>query len=116
MSAKYRASGETIPYKATADIAEGAIVCIGSLVGITKMPIKKGEVGEICTVGTFEDAPKNGSGGINAGQIVYVNPANGKIYSASASGYIACGYALADAASTATVCDIYLVPTGNAGA
>lgn len=116
MSAIYRTSGETIPYKATADIAEGQIVCIGALVGITKMPIKKGKIGEICTVGTFEDAPKNGSGEITAGQIVYVNPANGKIYSASASGYIACGYALADAASTATVCDIYLVPTGKAGA
>ncbi len=117
MSAIYRTSGETIPYKAAAaDIAEGVIVCIGSLVGITQMPIKKGETGAICTVGTFEEVPKNGSGSISAGQIVYVNPANGKIYAASASGYIACGYALADAASTATVCDIYLVPTGNAKA
>lgn len=116
MSAIYRTSGETIPYKAAADIAEGAIVCIGSLVGITKMPIKRGETGAICTVGTFEEVPKNGSGAITAGQIVYVNPANGKIYAASATGYIACGYALANAASTATVCDIYLVPTGQAGA
>lgn len=116
MTAIFRSSGEMIPYTATADTTEGAVICVGALVGITKFPIKKGETGAICTVGTFEGVPKNGSGAITAGQIVYVNPANGKIYSASAAGYIACGYALTEAASTATTCNIYLVPTGTAKA
>ena len=116
MAAIYRSTGAEIPYTATADITEGLVICVGALVGITKMPIKKGETGAICTVGTFESVQKNGSGAISAGQIVYVNPSNGKIYASSASGYIACGYALTDAASTATECDIFLTPTGNAKA
>lgn len=116
MTAIYRTSGDAIPYAPTTDTDEGTIVCVGSLVGITKFPIKQGETGAICTRGTFEGVLKNGSGALTAGQIVYVNPSNGKIYSASASGYIPCGYALADAASSATTCDVYLTPTGNAKA
>ena len=103
----------TLEYTAASDIAAGTLVAVGALVGIADTAIANGAKGTLRLVGTCKNVTKNGSGALMAGQVVYFNPANSKIYAASAEGYIPCGYALAAAGSSATSCDILLVPGAN---
>lgn len=111
MSAIYRQSGEYVEYTPVSNLEVGSLVCIGSLVGINKAPIPANQRGVIATRGIFEGVAKyNVSNALTAGQIVYANPSNGKIYNAPSAGYIACGYALKAAGATDAVCDILLTP------
>jgi len=111
MSAIYRQSGEYIEYTPVSDLAVGTLVAVGSIVGINKSPIAAGTRGVIATRGVFEGVAKyNVANALTAGQIVYANPSNGKIYGTSAAGYIACGYALKAAGATDAACDILLTP------
>lgn len=111
MSAIYRQSGEYIEYTPASDLAVGTLVAVGSIVGINKAPIAAGTRGVIATRGVFEGVAKyNVGNSITAGNIVFMNPANGKIYNTQAAGYIACGYALKDAEATADSVDILLCP------
>ena len=108
----YRKSGEILNHTPTSTIAAGNLVVMGALVGIAPFEIQAGKTGVFYTHGVFENVPKHGTANaLTSGQVVYVNPSNGKIYNASASGYIPCGYALEPAAATATTCKIYLVPS-----
>lgn len=117
MTAIYRLSGDAVPYTpSSAAVDAGAIVVQGALVGITKHKIEKDQLGTLFTSGIFEGVPKNGSGALTVGQIVYVNPSNGKIYASSAATYIPCGYAIKAAASADTTCTIMLCPGVNAAA
>lgn len=107
----YRKSGEILNITPTSNIDAGSLFVMGALVGITPSAIASGKTGTMYTHGVFENVPKHGtSNTLTAGQVVYVNPSNGKIYGASATGYIPCGYALEAATATSTTCKIYLVP------
>ena len=117
MSAIYRQSGEYIEYTPVSDLAVGTLVAVGSIVGINKAPIAAGTRGVIATRGVFEGVAKyNVGNSITAGNIVFMNPSNGKIYNASATGYILCGYAVGAATASATTCTIYLTPSCTAAA
>lgn len=109
MTAIFRQSGDVLDYKPSFDVSAGVIVVQGSLVGITKREIKKDTLGSVTTKGRFDDVAK-AAGALTVGQIVYVNPSDGKIYNAAATGYIACGYATAAAASANTTCSVFITP------
>ena len=103
----------TLEYTAASDIAAGTLVSVGALVGVADKAIANGTTGSLRLVGACEGVTKNGSGAITKGQVVYFNPTNSKVYAAAAEGYIPCGYALADAGSSATSCDILLANGAN---
>jgi predicted RecA/RadA family phage recombinase len=46
--------GDTIDHTPTADVAAGAVVVQGNLVGVAKQPIKAGELGALAVVGVFD--------------------------------------------------------------
>ena len=107
------AAVSTLEYTAAADISAGALVAVGALVGIADKAIANAATGTLRLSGVCKGVAKNGSGALTQGQVVYCNPANGKIYAAAAETYIACGYALVAAGSSATTCDIILTPGAN---
>ena len=105
-----------IPYTASSDISAGSLIAVGSMVGYAENAIANTATGLLATSGTFTVSKHNSSNALTDGQIVYLNPTNGKIYNASSSGYIACGYAVGSATATATTCTIFLTPSVTAAA
>jgi predicted RecA/RadA family phage recombinase len=69
--------GRTIDYTPTADVAAGAVVVQGELVGVAKVPIAANALGALAVVGVF-DFPKATGGGtaITAGANCYWDAAN----------------------------------------
>ena len=70
--AEYLQRGESLDYtNATEDtIPDGAVVTIGSRVGVTGCPIPPGRTGSLHVVGVFE-IKKTGTAAIEMGQTVY---------------------------------------------
>ena len=62
--------GEAIDYTPTADVAAGAVVVQGELVGVTKVPIAANKLGALAVAGIF-DFPKATGSGITAGALCY---------------------------------------------
>ncbi len=117
MNMIYKYDGTVLNYTPSSDTETGKWVVQGSLVGITKAPIAANTLGSITTRGVFTNVSKhNSSNALTAGQKVWLNTSNGKIYNASASGYLCVGYALEAATATAATCTILLAPTGEVGA
>ena len=117
MNAIFSSDCDVVDFVPSANMDAGVFVVIGSIVGITKSPVKAGQLGTITTRGVFKNVAKHTtSNALTAGQIVYLNPSNGKIYNASATGYIPVGYALAAATATAPTCKIMLTPSVTAPA
>lgn len=116
MNAIYLSDSDAIDFTPLADTEAGVFVTVGSIIGITKSPLKAGKLGTISTRGVFANVPKHNSGNaFTAGQKVWLNPSNGKLYSASASGYFCVGYALEATTATSTACKLLLRPTGEVG-
>jgi len=69
-------NGETVDYTPGADVAAGAVVVQGDLVGVAKVPIPANKLGALAVAGVF-DFPKSTAGGsaIGAGVTVYWNVA-----------------------------------------
>ncbi len=101
MKARYIQRGESIDFTPTADVAAGDIVKLGNLVGVAKLDIKAGELGALALCGVYEIAT-NGAA-IEAGAVVFVDPATGKVCAESASGAVKFGHAVAAAAATDTL-------------
>lgn len=111
MTAIYRKTGDTLHYTPSSATSAGTLVSVGNIVGITKFPIAANVTGTLTTVGLFDNVAKHGtSNALTDGQIVWMNPSDGKIYNAFAAGYLPCGYAVGAATATATTCTIFLVP------
>jgi predicted RecA/RadA family phage recombinase len=75
--AKYVQDDETIDYTPSADVAAGAVVVQGDLIGVAKRPITANTLGALAVEGTY-DFPKattTGSG-IAVGTSVYWDAAN----------------------------------------
>ena len=101
MKARYVQRGESIDFTPTADVAAGDIIKVGNLVGVAKLDIKAGELGALALCGVYEIAT-NGAA-IEAGAVVFVDPATGKVCAESASGAVKFGHAVAAAAATDTL-------------
>ena len=75
--AKYVQDGEDIDYTPIADVAAGAVVVQGDLVGVAKRPIAANTLGALSTEGVF-DFPKatTGGSGLSVGTTVYWDATN----------------------------------------
>lgn len=111
MGALYRKSGDVIDVTPESSLGSGVLVTVGNIVGITKFPIAAGTLGVITVRGLFDGVAK-GVGALTAGQDVYCNPSDRKIYGTAAPGYLPCGKAVKAAASNDTTCSILLIPVG----
>ena len=94
--AEYLQRGESLDYtNATEDtIPDGAVVAIGSRIGVTGCPIPPGQTGSLHVVGVFEIA-KTGTAAVEMGQTVYFDGTG----ITDTAGDVAAGYAAAPAAA-----------------
>jgi len=97
MIAKYVYRGDVIDYTPEADVAAGSVVVIGSIIGITKLDIKAGQLGALALVGVFDIVKATGEA-IAKGSKVYWN-ATAKQITAVAAGNVYLGEAVAAAAA-----------------
>ena len=106
MKARYVQRGESIDFTPTADVAAGDVVKVGNLVGVAKLDIRAGELGALALCGVYEIAT-NGSA-VEAGAVVFVDPATGKVCAEGASGAVKFGHAVAAAAAADTLVHVRL--------
>ena len=106
--ATYIQDGDAVDYSPGADVAAGAVVVQGDLVGVAKTPIAAGTLGSLATRGMF-DFPKAGGGAIAAGAVLYWDATNG-VATTTASGNKRIGKAVAGAAAADTTVRGLLAP------
>lgn len=99
MNAKYWQKGETLDYTPTAAVKNGAVVSLGTRIGIAGDDIAANAQGQIHVSGVFEMAKATGA--ITMGAAVYYDATNDKITTAAGAN-IPAGYAAAAAASADT--------------
>lgn len=101
MKANYWHKGEVLDYLATEDVKFGAVVTLGSRIGIAGSDIPANERGQIHVTGVFEMTKEGAE--IAQGTAVYYDKENDCI-TATADGNIPAGYAAQNAkAADATV-------------
>ncbi|WP_304965708.1 DUF2190 family protein [uncultured Oscillibacter sp.] len=103
--AEYLQRGESLDYtNVTEDtIPDGAVVTIGSRIGVTGCPIPPGKTGSLHVVGVFEIA-KSGTAAVEMGQAVYfdgtgITDAANDGAESNPKANVAAGYAAAPAAA-----------------
>ena len=107
----YRNESDFIEIESSVPIASGSVVQIGSLIGVTRNTIVPGRKGIVFLTGKFVDFPKKAAPvgeELEAGQMVWYNPADKKIYNTENEGYLPIGYAFEDTPSDASVCTMLL--------
>lgn len=102
----YVTGGRTIEVVLVADLASGAPLTVGDLVGVSNGAYKNGDTAVLDLEGVF-NLPKAGSGAINQGVIVYWDATN-SVVTTTASGNKKIGHAWQAAQSAATVCVVKL--------
>lgn len=94
--------GDSIDYTPTTNVAAGAVVVQGDLIGVAKRSISANNVGVLAVAGVF-DFPKAPSSAITAGAKVYWDAVNKRV-TTTADGHKYLGKAVrAAAAADATV-------------
>lgn len=101
MKATYWQRGETLDFTPAEQISNGAVVPMGSRIGVACGDIPAGEPGQIHVVGVFV-MDKAGAEAIPLGASVYYDAA-GDVITAAAEGHIPAGYAAAEAAAADSV-------------
>lgn len=101
--------GKAIDYTPGADVAAGAVVVQGELVGVVRTPIAANALGSLAVVGVFDLPKASGDGGITVGAEVYWDEAEavGKT-DAEAGANKKLGKAIAAAADTDTTVRVRL--------
>lgn len=100
MNAKYWQKGETLDFTPTEAVENGAVVDLGTRVGVAGTAIAAGEQGQVHVVGVFiMDKTENEA--ITMGASVYYD-AEADAITATAEGNTPAGYAVAVAAATDT--------------
>lgn len=70
--------GNSIDYTPASDVASGAVVVQGDLVGVAKRPIPANTLGALCVAGVFDFPKASGVGsGIAVGVNAYWDASNG---------------------------------------
>lgn len=100
MNANYWQKGETLDYTPAEPVKTGAVVSLGTRIGIAASDIPANGVGQIHVTGVFE-MTKDNTVTVTMGAAVYYNVASDKI-TTTASGNIPAGYAAAAAAQADT--------------
>ena len=79
MAVKFVQTGHSIDYTPDADVASGAVVVQGDLVGVAKLDIKANVLGALAVDGVFDFPKATGeSTAITAGTILYWDEADGE--------------------------------------
>ena len=101
--------GRAIDYTPGADVAAGAVVVQGELIGVAKRPIAANALGSLAVAGVFDLPKASGDGGIAAGAEVYWDEAESVAKTDSESGANKkLGKAVAAAGDTDTVVAVRL--------
>lgn len=100
MKATYWQKGETLDHTPAAAVKNGAVVELGTRVGVAGSDIAAGTQGQIHVVGVFE-MDKADNEAITMGASLYYDAANDAI-TATADGNTPAGYAAANAAANDT--------------
>ena len=98
MKAVYYQRGETLDYFPEEDVESGAVVSLGTRVGVAAAPIPAGEQGAVHMVGVFAMAKTDGEA-IEQGTSLYYDAAADAV-TATEGGNTPAGYAAASAAAT----------------
>lgn len=107
MNTKYWQKGETLDYTPTAAVKNGAVVSLGTRIGIAGSDIPANTPGKIHVVGVFEMA-KDTTVTVALGAAVYYDT-DKDVITTSNSSTIPAGYAVAAAAQTDTTVLIKLL-------
>ena len=79
MTVKFVQAGSSIDYTPGADVASGAVVVQGDLIGVSKTPIQANALGALAVDGVFDFPKATGVGtAIAAGTKVYWDEADGE--------------------------------------
>lgn len=114
MGAIFQKDDSIIDFIPAEDTAAGDFVILEDIVGITTHKCRAGRPSALMTRGCFSKVPKhNAANALTAGQKVYLNPADKKVYGTASTGYIHCGFALKAAEASAATCSIMLVNSGE---
>lgn len=114
MKAIFQKDDSIIDFIPEEDHDAGEWVIFEDIIGITSRKVRAGRISGLQTRGCFKNVEKHATGNaLVAGQKVYLNPADKKVYGTKAAGYIHCGFALKAADATAKTCEIMLVNTGE---
>ena len=100
MKAIYYQRGETLDYFPDGNVASGAVVDLGTRIGVAAAPILAGEQGAVHVVGVFAMTKADGEA-ITQGAAVYYDGSADAITATEGSNTPA-GYAAASAAATDT--------------
>ena len=103
-SARFVQRAETVDFIPGRDIASGEVIRLGKLIGVTKLPIKAGELGTLSISGVF-DLDKPSGICFSAGSTVYWDSENGCVETA---GDILLGIAIRRASETSDTVRILL--------
>ena len=107
--AQFNQQGDAIDYVPSVDTAAGAVVVQGDLIGVTKRPIKAGELGALALTGLYEMAKATGAGtDVTMGTILYWDEAAQQV-TKTATGNKEFGKAVADASEDDTAVRVRLV-------
>ena len=107
-TATFRSIGDYIDYTPGADVAAGAVIVQGDLVGIAMQAIAANRLGALCVRGVVVH-PKAAGSAINVGTKLYWDATNQRVATTDASGtnkYL--GKAVATAASADTTIHVLL--------
>lgn len=100
--------GFTIDHTPSGAIAAGAVVVIGSIVGVAPRAIAANALGAVQIEGVFEMPKAASDGGITAGAAVYWDADPGRIVATQTTGDVFCGHAVEAASTSATVVKVKL--------
>ena len=98
MKATYYQRGETLDHFPTENVENGAVVVLGTRIGVAAAPILAGEQGAVHVVGVFAMTKADGEA-IDQGTAVYYDSAADAI-TATTDGNTPAGYAAASATAT----------------
>lgn len=104
---KFIRNGKTMPFTATAALAVGDVVVVGSIVGVAQNAAAIGEVVELALEGVYE-VPKVGATVIAQGAILYWDESESEA-TTTATDNVAMGFAFAGGASADTTIQCKLV-------
>jgi len=105
MTATFKHTGDAIDYTPPGEVAAGTVVVQGDLVGVTKLPIKAGDLGSLHVAGVFDFPKTTGAGtAIPVGSSLYWDEAEqvAKVDSESGANKLI-GKSIAEATDDATV-------------
>ena len=111
MKATFIHDGDAIDYRPAEDTDSGSVVVQNGLVGVTKRPLKAGELGSLHLVGVYELPKATGGGtGLDVGTRVYWDAGEGRV-TTSASGNTLLGRVTVAAGDDDETVSVRLMPT-----